>query len=217
MPPPRKPAIPRGARPVAGQQKGGAPRSGNQSSGKNQTLGNNQSVGSAPGNRSQRSSPSPVVVTGRSAKSAAPTQGKGSRSTVQGGEPIPARTFSGRVVLLIAVLMLVALMLTPAMNNFLQQRAEIASIKTEIAYQERYQSELRKELSRWDDPAYVKMQARDRINMVMPGETGYWVFGSIEGSRGTPATPDQPGTAVNPEGRPWLDGLRQSIIRSATE
>ena len=24
----------------------------------------------------------------------------------------------------------------------------------------------------------MKQQARDRINMVMPGETGYWVFGS---------------------------------------
>lgn len=35
--------------------------------------------------------------------------------------------------------------------------------------------ELETELARWDDPAYVKAQARERLGWVMPGETGYRV------------------------------------------
>ncbi|WP_245532427.1 FtsB family cell division protein [Acaricomes phytoseiuli] len=135
------------------------------------------------------------------------------RGTVQGAEPVAARSFSGRAVLLVAVLVLVGIIVAPSVNNFLQQRAEISAIKADIAYQQQRETDLRRELSRWDDPAYIRMQARDRVNMVMPGETGYWVYGNAE----VPAAPEQAPSTANPEGRPWADGLWQSIVCSATE
>jgi hypothetical protein len=55
--------------------------------------------------------------------------------------------------------------------------------------------------------------------MMMPGETGYWVY---DGS-GSSAAPEDPATGAtgasssNPENLPWVDGLWQSIQRSATE
>lgn len=38
-------------------------------------------------------------------------------------------------------------------------------------------NELNAELARWDDPDYVRAQARERLGWVMPGETGYRVIG----------------------------------------
>lgn len=128
-------------------------------------------------------------------------------------EPVAAKSFSGRLVALIVVLLAVTVMLTPSVNTFLQQRSEIAALRADIAAKQQQQQDLKDNLSKWSDPAYIKQQARDRVSMMMPGETGYWVYGGDA----APATPEQPGTSVNPEGLPWVDGLWQSITRSANE
>lgn len=99
------------------------------------------------------------------------------------------------------------------MNIYLQQRSEIAALKADISAKQQQQQGLKDNLSKWSDPAYIKQQARDRVSMMMPGETGYWVYGGDA----TPATPEQPGTSVNPKGLPWVEGLWQSISRSANE
>ena len=78
------------------------------------------------------------------------------------------------------------------------------------------QEDLKRQVSRWQDPNYVKQQARDRINMVMPGETGYWVFGSdlpAAQSSGTAGA----ASAQDPANLPWVDALWESIRRSATD
>jgi hypothetical protein len=75
---------------------------------------------------------------------------------------------------------------------------------------------LKRQVSRWQDPNYVKQQARDRINMVMPGETGYWVFGS---DLPAGAAASDPGAAAvqDPANVPWVDSLWESVRRSATD
>lgn len=128
-------------------------------------------------------------------------------------EPVAAKSFSGRLLALIVILLAVTVMLAPSANTFLQQRSEIAALKADIAAKKQQQQDLQGNISRWSDPAYIKQQARDRVSMMMPGETGYWVYGDVS----TPASPEQAGTSVNPEGLPWVDGLWQSITRSANE
>ena len=72
----------------------------------------------------------------------------------------------------------ITILLAPTVKIFLDKRAEIAALQADIAAKQTKQEDLKRQVSRWQDPNYVKQQARDRINMVMPGETGYWVFGS---------------------------------------
>ena len=61
----------------------------------------------------------------------------------------------------------------------------------------------------------MKQQARDRINMVMPGETGYWVFGS---DLPAGSSSSQSGAAAqDPADLPWVDSLWESIRRAATD
>jgi cell division protein FtsB len=119
-------------------------------------------------------------------------------------------------MLALAVVMIaITIMLAPTVKIFFDKRAEIAALNADIAAREAEGNSLRQQVSRWQDPNYVKQQARDRINMVMPGETGYWVFGSDlpagESSSQTGAA------AQDPADLPWVDSLWESITRAATD
>jgi cell division protein FtsB len=117
---------------------------------------------------------------------------------------------------LLVVMIAITIMLAPTVKIFFEKRAEIAELQADIAAKQSQQDDLRRQVSRWQDPNYVKQQARDRINMVMPGETGYWVFGSDlpAGSAGGAAGA---GSAQDPAELPWVDSLWDSIRRSATD
>ena len=131
-------------------------------------------------------------------------------------DPVPAKAFSGRLLALGVVMIAITILLAPTVKIFLDKRAEIAALQADIAAKQTKQEDLRRQVSRWQDPNYVKQQARDRINMVMPGETGYWVFGSdlpAAQSSGTAGA----ASAQDPANLPWVDALWESIRRSATD
>jgi cell division protein FtsB len=131
-------------------------------------------------------------------------------------DPIPAKAFSGRMLALAVVMIAITIMLAPTVKIFIDKRAEIAALEADIAAKQSAQDDLKRQVSRWQDPNYVKQQARDRINMVMPGETGYWVFGS---DLPAGAAASDPGAAAvqDPANVPWVDSLWESIRRSATD
>lgn len=155
------------------------------------------------------------------AKSGGKAGGKTQNRTAAGGpdeslDPVPAKAFSGRLLALGVVMIAITILLAPTVKIFLDKRAEIAALQADIAAKQTKQEDLKRQVSRWQDPNYVKQQARDRINMVMPGETGYWVFGSdlpAAQSGGAAGA----ASAQDPANLPWVDALWESIRRSATD
>ena len=142
-----------------------------------------------------------------------PESGSGTDDEEQ--QPVPAKAFSGRMLALAVVMIAITIMLAPTVKIFFDKKAEIDALNADIAAREAEGDVLRQQVSRWQDPNYVKQQARDRINMVMPGETGYWVFGSD-----LPAgeSSGQAGAAAqDPADLPWVDSLWESITRAATD
>ncbi|MET3348501.1 UNVERIFIED_ORG: cell division protein FtsB [Arthrobacter sp. UYEF1] len=136
-------------------------------------------------------------------------------STRDDAQPVPAKAFSGRMLALAVVMIAITIMLAPTVKIFFDKRAELAALSADIAARQAEQDGLRQQISRWQDPNYVKQQARDRINMVMPGESGYWVFGSdlpAGSSSSLTAT-----AAQDPADLPWVDSLWESIRRAATD
>ena len=141
-----------------------------------------------------------------------------------GISPVPARSFSGRLLVLGLAMGAVTLLLAPNVHTYLQQRAEISDLRDDIAAKETQQDVYAAELKRWDDPAYIKQQARDRVSMLMPGETGYWVYGAngVEALDNTSdaakvvaavATTAKNATAITVE--PWVAGLWDAVQKSA--
>ncbi len=176
----------------------------------------NAAGGQSPGSRN---APGPPGVTspagaGKGSNSPGASAASGAE-TPEDQQPVPAKAFSGRMLALAVVMIAITIMLAPTVKIFFDKRAEIAALNADIAAREAEGTSLRQQVSRWQDPNYVKQQARDRINMVMPGETGYWVFGSD-----VPAgeSSSQTGAAAqDPADLPWVDSLWESITRAATD
>lgn len=80
------------------------------------------------------------------------------------------------MAVLVLVLAVLAVSYASSMRAYLQQRAHIVDLKSEIAQRESAIADLAGEKARWEDPAYAEEQARARFGYVMPGETSYVVL-----------------------------------------
>lgn len=156
--------------------------------------------------------------------------GPNSRSHQEGvvhtavNSPVPARSFSGRLLVLGLTLGVFTVLLAPNVHTYLQQRTEISELRADIAAQQEQLGQYESELARWDDPAYVKKQARDRVSMLMPGETGYWVYGangvvglenSAEEAKAAAAQSNTAKNATEISVEPWVDSLWDAVQKSA--
>ncbi|MFP3463286.1 septum formation initiator family protein [Arthrobacter globiformis] len=214
-----------GAKTGAGNQSGAGGRTGAGTGGSGSSGAGSMGAGTKPA--STKTSPGSRSGTGTKSgtgKTAAGKAGSGrgkSGSSAVGTEdenldPVPAKAFSGRMLALAVVMVAITIMLAPTVKIFIDKRAEIAALESDIADSKAAQDNLKRQVSRWQDPNYVKQQARDRINMVMPGETGYWVFGSDVPAGATGSQPSAAETQ-DPADVPWVDSLWESIRRSATD
>jgi cell division protein FtsB len=73
-------------------------------------------------------------------------------------------------------LAVVALLLASSVRAWMEQRAAVADERARVAEVGRDLDRLRAENDRWDDPDYVKAQARERLNFRMPGEKAFVVI-----------------------------------------
>lgn len=143
------------------------------------------------------------------------------RSADAANTPVPARSFNGRLLVLGLAMAAVTVALAPNIHTYMDQRAEISALKQDIAAQTAQQASAQSELARWDDPAYVKQQARDRVSMLMPGETGYWVYGAPAaaadgaGAAANSASGESAEKATTVTTEPWVDSLWQAVEKSA--
>lgn len=130
-------------------------------------------------------------------------------------DPKPARQFSGRAVALIAVLFIAALIMAQPLQLLLEQQADISHAQEQIDQEGQRQQELETQLDRWEDPAFVEQQARERFNMVMPGERQYLVLDEEEDKLAEPETGSTPLDEDVEMG--WADRLWGSLLSSGQE
>lgn len=89
-----------------------------------------------------------------------------------------ARRRSGlttRAIALGVVVLMLTISYASSLRIYLDQKRDIADTKAEIAQRKETIADLQTELVRWEDPAYVKSQARARLGWAVPGEVGYRV------------------------------------------
>ncbi|MET4058956.1 cell division protein FtsB [Arthrobacter sp. UYP6] len=135
--------------------------------------------------------------------------GLSAEETADDLRPVPAKAFSGRLLVLAMVTVVVTVLLAPSVNTYLHQRSDIAAMEAEIAEQKETSRTLESQLQRWEDPNYIKQQARERIFLVLPGETRYLV----KGEHGVENVELQ--AQEKDEDLQWVDALWDSVKRSA--
>jgi len=116
-----------------------------------------------------------------------------------------------RPLALIAIIFIFTLTLAPPIKNYFTQRAQISALKSQVVSDRTALEQARAELNTWQDPNYVKSQARERLHFVMPGERQY----IVTGSEITQAEPQTTQVAKQlPEGAPWYTKLIASVTES---
>jgi cell division protein FtsB len=156
----------------------------------------------------------------RMAPPARPGQGASSTSVPKVRPAIqaaPARgslaaVLSWRTLVLAAVLGLAFALVWPSVRVYLDQRAQVGELRAERDTAQTEVDDLTAQLGRWNDPAFVVAQARERLAYVFPGETPYRVVdpevarpvaeGSVDAVRA--------GETDATDG-PWYDTMWESI------
>jgi cell division protein FtsB len=123
----------------------------------------------------------------------------------------PRSRLTGRAAILVLVVAVLTVSYASSMRAFLQQRSHINALKTQITEREASIDALESEKQRWDDPAYVEQQARQRLGYVMPGERTYLVLDE----NGQPLEPESsladPADVVTTTQTAWYDDVWDSV------
>jgi len=120
------------------------------------------------------------------------------------------RGISTRLLILFIVLFAVAVTLAPPTQHYFAQRAQISALQADVESNKKKLLEARAELLRWQDPDYVKAQARERLHFVLPGERQYIILGvtsEVDNSTQTAAPINQ----EFPLGVQWYSRVISSI------
>lgn len=136
------------------------------------------------------------------------------RATSFDNDPEPARQFSGRTVALLAVLFIAALIMAQPLQLLLEQQSDLTQARQQLTQEQQREEDLQTQLERWEDPAYVQQQARERFNMVMPGERKYLVLDDEDDA--TETEPNVPAVDEDLE-MGWADRLWGSVLTSGQE
>ena len=124
------------------------------------------------------------------------------------------RPGSGRTFSLVAVFFIFALVLAPPIQHYFTQRAQINALRAQVDGDRAALEAARLELIRWQDPDYVKAQARERLHFVMPGERQYIVTGTPNGDG--EVTVNQVADQLE-DGAPWYTRMIASITQVTSE
>jgi len=118
------------------------------------------------------------------------------------------RRTSTRVLALSAILFLLALTIAPPVKHYFTQRAQISALKSQLSADNSALQKAREELMLWQDPEFVKAQARERLHFVLPGERQYIVVGDSTTETNNGST--KIASALT-DGQPWYARLIASI------
>ena len=84
--------------------------------------------------------------------------------------------FSGFSLVMMGLLIVAVVILAPTLRSLIDQRQQIADQQATVDQLKAQVSDLKSQRARWNDPSYIRSQARDRLYYVMPGEVSYLVI-----------------------------------------
>lgn len=134
-----------------------------------------------------------------------------------------ARTATFLILIVVGVFTI-----APSVQTWFDYQQKIADMKTQVQQAKDSLAQMKVDLKRWDDPVYVRTQARQRLYYVLPGEISYLVMdaGSVD-------TSDKSGTvgamladkrnnleistSITATKDNWVDELVGSVVRAGIE
>ena len=139
------------------------------------------------------------------------------------GLRLNARTLTIAVLLIYA-----ALALTPQIQLLVETSQKISDQQALVEQAKQDLLDMKKERKRWEDPVYIRSQARDRLYYVMPGEVSYLVMdanginesdtsGTVGAMIAARSNNGKITTSVTSTKNNWVDSLVETFMRAGVE
>jgi len=129
----------------------------------------------------------------------------------------------------LAILAVVAIFsLAPELQTWYTQQVTIADLKRENEATRNSLIQMKDDLKRWDDPAYVRAQARNRLFYVMPGEISFLVLdansvnandtsGTVGAALAKARNTDSVTKKISTTKSNWTANLVETVVRAGLE
>lgn len=132
------------------------------------------------------------------------------------------------IVTVLAILITGVLVLTPQVQIWFNQRQQIADLTVQVEQARKELANMKVERKRWEDPVYIRSQARDRLYYVLPGEVSYLVMdvngintSDVSGTMGAKLAAQRHSSDISASilrtKKNWVDSLMQTVIRAGLE
>ena len=138
-----------------------------------------------------------------------PSTGNSAASPQEEG---PGITITRRTLALVALVVVALAALVPTVNSYVAQRQQLSELSAQVSQQEQQVEDLRTQVARWEDPAYVAARARERLLFAMPGETQYRLTDTS--GQDVPLTEAEQAQEAAKEGE-WFSVLWESVEGSS--
>lgn len=120
------------------------------------------------------------------------------------------------------------LMLAPGVTTWFNQIQDINDLKAQVAAAKEAVKNMQAERKRWDDPVYIRAQARDRLYYVMPGEVSYLVMdadgintsdtsGTVGAKLAERSNGGRISSSISESKNNWIDAVYESVVRAGLD
>lgn len=129
---------------------------------------------------------------------------------------VDAREWAGGIrlsafsVIMLSLVVLAAWVLVPTFGTFLDQRQKIAAMQEAVQVTQEQLAELERERERWNDPAFITTQARERLFYVRPGEIIYLIDNDLDATD-LPAVLGPVSDRIQVREADWMPQLLRSL------
>lgn len=114
-------------------------------------------------------------------------------------------------VIMLSLVVLGAWVLVPTLGTFIDQRQKIAALEASVQVSEDEIAALQAERERWDDPAYITTQARERLYYVKPGEVVYLIDNDLDPAS-LPREQEPVSDTLEEKPADWMPQLLRTLV-----
>jgi hypothetical protein len=135
---------------------------------------------------------------------------------------------NGQALVIAGIAVIGALTLFPKVQLWYEQRITAADLAYQNEQTRKNLVQMKEDLKRWDDPVYIRAQARNRLFYVMPGEISFTVMdaekwnpndesgtvgAALAASRNTTSLSKKVSTTKSN----WTENLVETVVRAGLE
>jgi cell division protein FtsB len=130
------------------------------------------------------------------------------------GQWLRSMRLSGFTFVMLSLLVLATVVLAPSLRTLVEQQNQLAELRQSVLDNKASVADLQGDIARWDDPAYIEAQARDRLVYVYPGDFTYLVIDdnqTVTTDDGAPISDNLQTTKVD-----WVRALLGTVLTAGT-